>query len=169
MCWGAEKKKKRREIERRVVLLSLLELFGVSALALIPLLGRKVWSVIFKVPSLLMLFILVFCIFWSLKPWLFPPLLVLVHQHHFYECSQSLPISGLSSKDFIAVSCVAVPAPPLSTVYLLSRMLFVVSFPSSSGFYFCSFVVNKNAEPVLLKGILWPLTHLFSMCSPLTG
>lgn len=72
MCWGVEKKK-RRKIERRVVLLSLLELFGVSALALIPLLGREVWSVILKVPSPLMLFILVFCIFWSLKPWIFSP------------------------------------------------------------------------------------------------
>lgn len=105
MCWGGERKKE-KEMERRVELYSFLcwnFLASVLLLLSLSLLGREMGYIIFKVPSyFLYSSLLYFLVIETLA--VFSSLLVLVYQHHFYESFQILPISGLSSKDFIAVS-----------------------------------------------------------------
>lgn len=74
-CWEDGVRGTKRE--RETVLLSLLEVFGASVPALVPLsIGGEVESLICSVPSLLMLLISVFHIYCPLKPRLFFTLLV---------------------------------------------------------------------------------------------
>lgn len=160
--------------ERETVLLSLLEVFGASVPALVPLsIGGKVESLICGVPSLLMLFISVFHIYCPLKPRLFFTLLVWVRWHH------SCALEMFSDPPYLRKIFYRLYCSLRLVSCLLLRLLF--SFLGCSLlfyhhlvliFTFVLFVVvlgNSDAELVLLKSNLWPLAHLFALCSPLTS
>ena len=161
VCW------ERREKE--TILLSLSELFGIFVPGSVSLHWQGIWEpLIFKVHSILMLFILAFHLYWPILVFFFSSLSIWHHSWVLQMCSDS-SISEKSSKHFIALRLLSYL--PLYLQFNFLDALCSVFLPSSLGFHFYSFVVvfNKDVRPFILRSILWPLTHPCSLLSPLTS